>query len=102
MRLLLAHGADPPIATEINVAVATGSGWVEGVTFEWSEAENVEAFKMLLDMGLDPNATSLERRSPLDGAAHKGRNAVVQLLVDHGQSSTSLTSGAATPAMAIC
>jgi len=87
MKLLLAHGADPKIATAHNVtplAVAAGIGWVEGVTYEWSEAESVEAVKMLLDLGLDPNATSDEGRAPLHGAAHKGRNAVVQMLVDAG------------------
>jgi ankyrin repeat protein len=87
MKLLLAHGADPKIATEHNVtplAVAAGIGWVEGVTYEWSEKESVEAVKMLLDLGLDPNATSDEGRAPLHGAAHKGRNAVVQMLVDAG------------------
>ena len=38
MRLLLAHGADPKIATEDKVtplAVATGVDWTEGVTYEW-------------------------------------------------------------------
>jgi len=87
MKLLLAHGADPKIATAHNVtplAVASGIGWVEGVTYEWSEKESVEAVKMLLDLGLDPNATSDEGRAPLHGAAHKGRNAVVQMLVDAG------------------
>jgi uncharacterized protein len=87
MKLLLAHGADPKIATAHNVtplAVASGIGWVEGVTYEWSEKESVEAVKMLLDLGLDPNATSDEGRAPLHGAAHKGRNEVVQMLVDAG------------------
>jgi len=87
MKLLLAHGADPKISTAHNVtplAVAAGIGWVEGVTYEWSEKESVEAVKMLLDLGLDPNATSDEGRAPLHGAAHKGRIAVVQMLVDAG------------------
>jgi len=87
MKLLLAHGADPKIATAHNVtplAVAAGIGWVEGVTYEWSAKESIEAVKMLLDLGLDPNATSDEGRAPLHGAAHKGRNEVVQMLVDAG------------------
>jgi ankyrin repeat protein len=87
MRLLLAHGADPKIATRINVTalqVAAGIGWVEGITYEWSEQANVEAVKLLLDLGIDPNARAETGRTALHGAGHKGRTAVVQLLVDHG------------------
>jgi ankyrin repeat protein len=87
MKLLLAKGADPKIATNYNVtplAAAAGIGWVEGVTYEWSPASNVEAVKLLLDLGLDVNAADADGRTALHGAAHKGRNDVVQLLVDHG------------------
>jgi len=87
MKLLLAHGADPKIATLLNVTalqVAAGIGWVEGITYEWSEDQTLEAVKMLLDLGLDPNAQADTGRTALHGAAHKGRPAVVQALVDHG------------------
>lgn len=87
MKLLLQHGADPKIPTSNNdtaLSVAAGIGWVEGVTYEWSPEENLEAVKMLLDLGLDPNVRDGDGREPLHGAAHKGRNSVVQLLVDHG------------------
>jgi ankyrin repeat protein len=87
MKLLLAHGADPKIATrngDTPLMVAAGIGWVEGVTSEASEKENFEAVKMCLDLGLDVNAVDGDGRTALHGAAHKGRNAVVQLLVDHG------------------
>jgi ankyrin repeat protein len=87
MKLLLAKGADPKIPTAHNdtaLAVAAGIGWVEGVTFEWSEAENIETIKMLLDLGIDVNAADDQGRTALHGAAHKGRTAVIQLLVDHG------------------
>jgi len=87
MRLLLAHGADPKIATRINVTalhVAAGIGWVEGITYEWSEQANVEAVKLLLDLGIDPNIQADNGRAALHGAGHKGRTAVIQLLVDHG------------------
>jgi uncharacterized protein len=87
MKLLLAHGADPKIATDLNVTalqVAAGIGWVEGVTTEWSEAANVEAVKLLLDLGVDPNIQADTGRTALHGAGHKGRTAVIQLLVDAG------------------
>ncbi len=88
MKLLMAHGADPGIPTYINVTplmVASGIGWVEGVTYEWSPQETYQTVKFLLDLGADVNAQDLvDRRTALMGAAHKGRNDVVQLLVDHG------------------
>ena len=59
MKLLLARGADPKIATVLGVTalqVAAGIGWVEGITYEWSPKATLEAVKMLLDLGLDPNA----------------------------------------------
>jgi ankyrin repeat protein len=55
------------------------------VTYERSAKENLEAVKMLVDeLGLDPNGPNSEGRTPLMGAAMKGRNDVVQFLVDKG------------------
>jgi ankyrin repeat protein len=87
MKLLLAHGADPKIDTVLHVTalhVAAGIGWVEGITYEWSPEQTLEAVKLLLDLGLDPNTQADTGRVALHGAAHKGATAVVQLLVDHG------------------
>ena len=87
MKLLLAHGADPKTATTLNVTalhVAAGIGWVEGITYEWSAEDTLEAVRLLLDLGLDPNVQADTGRTALHGAAHKGRSAVVQLLADRG------------------
>ena len=87
MKLLLEYKADPFIATangDTALTAAGGVGWVEGVTYERSPQENVEAIRMLLDLGLDPNGANSEGRTPLMGAALKGRNAAVRLLVDRG------------------
>jgi ankyrin repeat protein len=88
MKLLLEHGADPTLTTDHKVTplmVASGIGWVEGVTYEWSPQETHDTVKFLLDLGADVNAQdTLDGRSALMGAAHKGRNDVVQLLVDRG------------------
>jgi uncharacterized protein len=87
MKLLLERGADPKTRTDYGdtaLTLAAGIGWVDGVTYERSAKENLEAVRMLLDLGLDPNAANSDGRSPLMGAALKGRNEVVQLLVDRG------------------
>jgi uncharacterized protein len=88
MKLLAEHGADPAISTEHKVTplmVASGIGWVEGVTYEWSPKETYDTVKFLLDQGADVNAQdTLDGRTALMGAAHKGRSDVVQLLVDRG------------------
>ena len=87
MKLLLERGANPKIATDYGdtaLSAAAGIGWVEGVTYEWSKEENYQAIKMLLDLGLDPNGDNNDGRTPLMGAALKGRNDVIQLLVDRG------------------
>jgi ankyrin repeat protein len=87
LKLLLEHGANPKIATANNVtalAVASGIGWVEGVTYETSREQNLETVKMCLDLGIDPNTADAEGRTALHGAAHKGRNEIVKLLVERG------------------
>jgi len=87
MKLLLARGADPKIFTAHGVtplSVASGIGWTEGVTFEWSPAGTLEAVKMCLDLGIDPNVADEDGRTALHGAAHKGSTDVIQLLVDRG------------------
>jgi len=87
MKLLLEYKADPTVVTangDNALTAAGGIGWVEGVTYERSVQENVEALRLLLDLGLDPNHANSEGRTALMGAALKGRNAAVQLLVDRG------------------
>jgi ankyrin repeat protein len=88
LKLLLEHGAKPAIPTAHKVTplmVASGIGWVEGVTYEWSPQATYDTVKMLLDLGADVNEQdTLDGRTALMGAAHKGRNDVVQLLVEHG------------------
>jgi ankyrin repeat protein len=87
MKLLLTHGADPKLATDHGdnaLTVAGGIGWVEGVTYEHSPKANLETVKLLLELGLDPNSANRDGRTPLMGAAMKGRTEVIQVLVDHG------------------
>jgi ankyrin repeat protein len=87
LKLLLAYGADPKIANDFGdtaLSAVSGIGWVEGVTYEHSPDESFEVAKMLLDLGLSPNSQNRDLRTPLMGAAHKGRNDMIQLFVERG------------------
>jgi ankyrin repeat protein len=87
MKLLLQHGADPKLATNFRdtaLLAAAGIGWVDGVTYEHSAEHNLEAIQMLVELGLDVNAADHDGRTPLMGAALKGRSDVIRYLVDHG------------------
>src|SRR5204863_3491593 len=87
MKVLLQHGADPKLTTAFGdtaLLAAAGIGWVDGVTYEHSAKENLEAIKMLVELGLDVNAANHDGRTPLMGAALKGRGEVIQYLVDRG------------------
>ena len=87
MKVLLAKGADPKIATTLGVTalhVAAGIGWVEGITYEWSKQATFDAVRLLIELGLDVNAQADTGRTALHGAAHKGRADVIQILADSG------------------
>jgi ankyrin repeat protein len=87
VRLLLAHGADPLIGAADNTTplmAASGVGWAEGFTFERSADETLELVKLLLDSGAKVNEANEDGITALHGAAYKGANKVVQLLVDRG------------------
>ena len=87
LQRLLDAGADPHIATDNGtnaLMVAAGIGWVEGVTYEWSREQNAQTVTWLLELGADVDARDKDGRTALMGAAHKGRNEIVQMLVDHG------------------
>jgi ankyrin repeat protein len=87
MKLLLSRGADPKINTTLNVSplqVASGIGWVDGITFEWSRKQTLEAIKMLLELGLDPNLQADTGRVALHGAAHKGHAEAIEALYNAG------------------
>ena len=82
--LAVTSAAPPSDVEQYLLQVAAGIGWVEGITYEWSSKDTLEAVRMLLDLGLDPNQQADTGRVALHGAAHKGATQVVQLLVDRG------------------
>ena len=91
VRLLVASGANPLIATEENTTplmVASGLGDFQDSAQEeeqeyWKRS-HVETAKLLVELGSDVNAVGERGWTALHGAAYMGLDDVVQLLVDKG------------------
>ena len=99
MRLLLAAGADPKLPTKSNmtaIAAATGVNRVQGES-NVTEAQALEAVKFLLELGVDPKAAGLDGRERAFGAAYRGWNTVVQLLVENGADVNAISKSGMTP-----
>jgi ankyrin repeat protein len=91
MRMLLAKGADPKIATEDGTTplmAASGVGYSDGFIHDRSVEETMAAMQLLLSLGADVNAQNAGGLTALHGAAHKAALGEIQLLVDHGASLT--------------
>ena len=113
MRLLVKHGADPLFvhhasyhagdpaeprserATALMAAVGiVGGAGAEGGARAWvrparaePEARVLEAVKLSLELGVDPNAANLDGRTALDAARALKYASVVDLLTERGASS---------------
>jgi len=100
MRLLLAHGADPNIATNQGstaLMAAAGINWIPGQTVTRSEAEYVDAVKLCLERGADVNATNTLKLAAIHGAANRGWVSIIQILADHGAKLDAPDVGGRTP-----
>lgn len=88
MKLLLAHGADPNIATGDNTTALmalSGVGYADGFTHDFgTEKESLEAMQILIDRGADVNAVNSDGVTALHGAAHKNFLAGIEYLVSKG------------------
>jgi ankyrin repeat protein len=86
MRLLVEKGADPLLATTDHTTplmVAAGVGWSDGQS-HGSQTDAPEALKLCLEWGGDVNAANDVGYTALHGAAFRGANEVVKLLVEKG------------------
>ena len=87
MRLLLAHGADPNIATAAGTTplmVAAGVNWAVAETYDEGSAALLEAVKLAHELGNDVNAQNSMGLAAIHGAANRGANDVIEYLAAHG------------------
>ena len=86
MRLLLEYGADPFLPTadgRTPLMAAAGVGVSPGHDPGTNE-EALGAFTLVLDLGGDISTADANGDTALHGAAERGANAIVQMLVDRG------------------
>jgi uncharacterized protein len=87
MRLLLEHGADPNLATPAGTTplmAASGVNWVVAQTYTESPQSLLEAIQLCLEHGADVNAVNSMGLTALLGAANRGANDIIRLLVANG------------------
>jgi len=87
MRLLLDHGADPYIETFEGtnaLMAAAGINWVVSQTWTWSPEALLEAVQLCIDLGMDINKANSMGLTAIHGAANRGSNDIIRLLVKHG------------------
>jgi uncharacterized protein len=86
MRALIAGGADPNIASQEGVTplmVAAGLGWGANASRNVPGAW-MAVVQYCLELGADVNAHDMYNYTALHGAAYRGDNEVVKLLVEKG------------------
>jgi ankyrin repeat protein len=87
MRLLLEHGADPNLPTQAGTTplmAASGVNWVVAQTYTESPQSQLDAIQLCLEHGADVNAANSMGLTALLGAANRGANDIIRLLVANG------------------
>ena len=87
MRLLLQHGADPNLPTLAGTTplmAAAGVNWAVAQTYTESPQARLDAVKLCLELGADVNAANSMGLTALLGAANRGSNDIIELLVQRG------------------
>jgi ankyrin repeat protein len=86
MRMLVTHGADPNIASDESdtaLMLASGVGWAGNFTRNAPNSA-LDAVRYCLELGLDVNAQDVTGYTALMGAAWRGDDDLVRLLVARG------------------
>jgi len=95
IKYLLAHGADPQIATNdgtTTLMALVGVGYGDGFTKDvGTPDEAFEAVKLFVELGVPVNAANTDHVTALHGAAHKNNPRAIEYLVDHGADMTAVS-----------
>ena len=102
MRLLLAAGADPALATETHATpVMAASGLNKGIgESPITEEQALSAVRFLMTLGADARGATTNGENALFGAAYRGWNTLLALLIDAGADVNAVSKASVTPWLA--
>jgi uncharacterized protein len=102
MRLLLAAGADPSLATHTHTTpVMAASGLNRGIgESPISEAQARAAVEFLFELGADARGATTNGENALFGAAYRGWNGLLERLIEKGASVNAVSKAGVTPWLA--
>jgi ankyrin repeat protein len=102
MRILLAAGGDPKIATATNTtAIMAASGLNHGVgESPVTEQQALDAVHLLLDRGVAAGGVTSANENALFGPAYRGWNTLLELLINKGADVNVVSKAGVTPWLA--
>lgn len=102
MRLLLSAGADPSQVTDTKTtAVMAASGLNRGIgESPTTEEHALAAVKLLIELGADARGATTNGENALFGAAYRGWNTLLALLIDKGADVNAVSKAGVTPWLA--
>jgi ankyrin repeat protein len=102
MKLLLASGADPRLVTDTKAdAVMAASGLNRSIgESPITEAQALDAVRFLFELGADARGATTTGENALFGAAYRGWNTLLELLIDKGANVNAVSKAAITPWLA--
>jgi ankyrin repeat protein len=102
MQILLAAGADPTLVTDSKTtAVMAASGLNRGIgESALTEAQALAAVRFLIDLGADARGATTNGENALFGAAYRGWNTLLELLIEKGADVNAVSKAGVTPWLA--
>jgi ankyrin repeat protein len=102
MRLLVSGGADPTLVTDAKTTpVMAASGLNRGIgESPITETQALAAVKYLIELGADARGATTTGENALFGAAYRGWNTLLALLIDKGADVNAVSKAGVTPWLA--
>ena len=102
MRILLAAGADPKLVTETKTTAVMAASGLNRLIGESpiTEAQALETVRFLIELGADGRGATTNGENALFGAAYRGWNTLLALLIEKGADVNAVSKAGVTPWLA--